>query len=56
MDMPQHLHRLFTYDAWANREALSSLKMAGTQLPRALKFMAHIIAAEWLWFFRLQMD
>jgi uncharacterized damage-inducible protein DinB len=56
MDMLQPLNRLFVYDAWANREALGSLKNAGTPPPRALKFMAHIIAAEWLWFYRLQMN
>lgn len=56
MEMVRHLHRLFAYDDWANREALASLKMAGTPPPRSLSFMGHIIAAEWLWLGRLKGD
>lgn len=50
------LLRLFVYDDWANREALASLKAAGTPPPRAVQIMAHILAAEWLWMGRLKQD
>ncbi len=55
---PQHIGRLFAYNAWANRETLASLKSidASPPLLRPLKFMGHIIAAEWLWLNRLQPD
>jgi uncharacterized damage-inducible protein DinB len=47
------LRRLFAYDGWANREALASLRAAGTPPARAAQVMAHIIAAEVLWHARL---
>ncbi len=50
------LLRLFDYDDWANREALASLKAAGTPAPRAVQIMAHILAVEWLWMGRLKQD
>jgi uncharacterized damage-inducible protein DinB len=56
MDMMQHLLRLFSYDDWANREALVSLKMSGTPPTRSLRFMAHIVGAEWLWLARLKRE
>jgi len=56
MDIIEHLRRLFAYDVWANREAFSSLKNAGTPSSRALKIMAHIVAAEWLWFYRIELN
>jgi len=56
MDMLQHLHRLFAYNDWANRQALASLQKTDTPPARALKFMAHIVAAEWLWLSRLHQE
>jgi uncharacterized damage-inducible protein DinB len=56
MEMLHHLSRLFRYDAWANHEALASLRNAGTPPSRAQKIMAHICAAEWLWFYRLELN
>lgn len=56
MEMLPYLRRLFAYDDWANREALASLKAAGTPSPRSLQLMAHIVAAEWLWLGRLKQD
>lgn len=40
------LVRLFAYEAWANLETLASLRAAGTPPPRALKVMAHVVAAQ----------
>lgn len=44
---------LFAYDAWANREALASLREAGSPPPRSLQIMAHILGAEFVWLDRL---
>jgi uncharacterized damage-inducible protein DinB len=44
--------RLFAYDDWANREIIRALEAAAPR--RSLKFMAHILAAERLWFERLE--
>lgn len=54
MNLVEHLTRLFDYDAWANREVLANLRAAETPPPRALKFIAHILAAERLWLERLE--
>lgn len=48
----RYLHRLLRYDVWANRETLRSLK--GSTPPRSLKWMGHIIGAEYLWMARLR--
>jgi uncharacterized damage-inducible protein DinB len=44
---------LFAYDDWANRETLASLTRAQSPPQSALSRMAHIIAAEWLWYARI---
>lgn len=51
--MTEHLSRLIQYDIWANRETLESLRQGVTPPPRSLKWMAHIIGAEYLWLARL---
>jgi uncharacterized damage-inducible protein DinB len=50
MELLEHLRRSFAYDHWANGEALRSAE--GNE--RALRLMAHIAAAEWLWWARLR--
>lgn len=50
------LVRLFAYEAWANLETLASLRAAGTPPPRALKVMAHVVAAQRLWLGRLKQE
>ncbi len=54
MNMLQHFQRLGAYEAWANREVLAFFKQASAPPPRALRFLAHIIAAEYLWLNRIQ--
>lgn len=56
MDFLGHLRRLFAYDDWANREALTSLQAADAPPARSRKLLAHIIAAELLWLGRLVGD
>ena len=56
METLAHLHRLLSYDDWANREALASLMAAGGPPAGSLRFLAHIVACEWLWLGRLKQD
>jgi len=48
----RHLRRLLRYDTWANQETLRSLKQSAP--PRSLRWMAHIVGAEYLWMARLR--
>jgi uncharacterized damage-inducible protein DinB len=50
--MSQHLQRLLQYDAWANRETVGSLHDGPPE--RSLRWMAHIVGAEYLWLSRLE--
>lgn len=51
--MIERLRRLLRYDIWANRETLGSLEQ-GAPPSRSLRWMGHIIGAEYLWLSRLQ--
>jgi uncharacterized damage-inducible protein DinB len=51
--MIEHLGHLLRYDVWANGETLRSLRQATPPL-RSLRWMAHIIGAEFLWLARMQ--
>jgi uncharacterized damage-inducible protein DinB len=51
--MTSQLQRLLQYDLWANRETLKSLGQA-IPPPRSLKWMGHIVGAEFLWLARLE--
>ena len=53
--MIHHLRRLLLYDAWANYETLESLRKSAPP-SRSLRWMAHIIGAEYLWLARLRRD
>ncbi len=52
--MLETLRRLFAWDAWANRATLASLHAAAAPPGAALRRMAHIMGAEWLWISRLE--
>lgn len=54
MSSQKHLRRLLAYDEWANHEVLSFLDAASLPLPRSLRWLAHIIAAEELWLDRIE--
>lgn len=56
MAMIEHFQRLFSYDNWANREVLSSLQALQVPPPRSVKWLAHILSAEKLWYQRLQLQ
>lgn len=48
------LPRLFSYDAWANREIIRSLRATPDFPPKALKLLGHILSAEMLWHERIE--
>jgi uncharacterized damage-inducible protein DinB len=50
----QQMNRLFTYDAWANREVLKSFHAAARVPPKAVQVFAHVLSAGRLWYQRIQ--
>ena len=54
MQLLEHLQRQFTFNAWANREVLSTLRKSSSPSPRPRQLLAHILAAERLWLERVQ--
>ncbi len=52
--MLEKLIRLFKYDAWANEEVLRSLCCMTDPPARAVKLLAHIASAQWLWLERMK--
>jgi len=54
LDLIRHLHRQFSYDAWANREVLTALRASPASAARSLQLLAHILSAELLWLERLK--
>lgn len=54
--MLARIRRLLRYDEWANREACASVMQAAAAAPRAVKVMAHVLGAEWLWLGRLRRE
>lgn len=51
--MSRQLGRLLRYDIWANGATLDSLRQ-GPPPARSLKWMGHIVGAEYLWLARLR--
>ncbi len=52
MDGMEFFHKLFDYDHWGNREALSSLATVNDGRERALQLFGHIVGAERIWLAR----
>jgi uncharacterized damage-inducible protein DinB len=46
------IERLFQYDDWANREEVALLRKH--EVPAAVRLLAHIIGAQWLWITRIR--
>ena len=51
--MIEDLRRLFAYDAWANQEALASLRRVPDPPARAVQVLGHVAAVQRLWWGRL---
>jgi uncharacterized damage-inducible protein DinB len=56
MNTIARLRELFAYDEWANRETLTSMRAPGDAPAASVRVMAHVLAAERLWFHRLKQD
>lgn len=54
--MLARLYRHFTYDDWANRQALAALRRAEPAPTRAVMRLAHVLAAQYLWLARLNRE
>jgi uncharacterized damage-inducible protein DinB len=54
MDVHSHLLRQFAYDDWANREVISGLLALPQPPQKAVRLMAHLVAAELVWLARLR--
>ncbi len=52
--MLETLIRLFKYDSWANEEVLRSLMAMSDPSERAVRLLAHIVSAQWLWLERMK--
>ncbi len=52
--LTKHLTRLFQHMSWANQQILEILEQHESTLGDALKLMAHITAAEYIWFSRIK--
>jgi uncharacterized damage-inducible protein DinB len=53
--MSRHLDRLLRFDVWANQETVASLKQ-GPPPAKSLRWMGHIIGAEFVWLARLKRE
>jgi uncharacterized damage-inducible protein DinB len=51
-----YFSRLLEHDRWANAETLHSIRAASAPPPRAIRWMAHIVGAEFLWLARLKQE
>lgn len=47
---------MFSYERWANAEALKALKNSGNVPEKCIKLFSHIISAQWLWLERLKSE
>jgi uncharacterized damage-inducible protein DinB len=54
LDLIVHFRRLFSYDSWANREVIRAMTAAEPLPGKSLKLIAHVSAAERIWWDRLQ--
>lgn len=50
-----YYHKFFAYDTWANKRALDSARAAGSPA-KVLEYLSHGLAAQRVWFARIQPD
>ena len=53
MNLSEHFEQLLSYDVWGNREVIASLKSLSSPPADGTRWVAHIIAAEYVWLTRL---
>ena len=54
MNLLDHFRRLFSYDDWANRDCIASLRKNESASHFSFKVMSHIISTERVWLARLE--
>jgi uncharacterized damage-inducible protein DinB len=54
MNTIETLRHLFSYNEWANRRAIESLKASPVDTSKAIRALAHTVIAEKTWLARLQ--
>ena len=50
----EYIHRLFSYEGWANTEITKALSHLQNPPARSIRLLAHILSAERLWLERLR--
>ncbi len=53
MSQLQYFREMFSYNHWANQQALGALTRSG-QPERGRRLLGHIVGAEWVWLARLR--
>jgi|SRR5579883_2524820 uncharacterized damage-inducible protein DinB len=56
MQLLEHYRRLAGYDGWANQEVIRSLRDMADPPARSVRWVAHILAAEYVWLSRLHSE
>ncbi len=52
--MLEQLRRNFSYNTWASRQLLASLRACGEVPKNTLRVLSHMVAAEYLWYDRIR--
>ena len=50
----EYIHRLFSYDRWANTETAKALSSVQNPPARSIRLLSHVVSAERLWLERLR--
>lgn len=53
MQFLDHCRQLASYDGWANQEVVQALRTTGAPCPKSLRWLSHIVGAEYVWLSRL---
>lgn len=56
MELIEHYRQLARYDAWANQEAIRSLRDCSAPPAKSMEWIAHVLAAEYVWLARLRSE
>ena len=51
--MKRYFQKLYQYNAWANKRVLDNLRRQEVNEEQILSLMGHIVAAQYLWFHRI---